>query len=259
MSIKDGVEERKSLKNVSRAKLQISDSVRDYILSEYVEYYFKRDVQDAFRDRTCWKITGQIFETISKIFVTAGGILSFSSGYYNDPKLSFIAGSVATVSLACLQFASFCYKENRKNTTNLNTMLEMIGIQSIPELQNSVDIPPQTGENKTMARKVETTKTPSPVSTQNNSEEDCVKTIFEEIETKETVAYLVNPLTNKRFLEETKEEQMAWMSDRNKNIKIDPISKKPLDQLSITQLLEYIRLSIDFTIVNQSNPLAEIV
>ena len=117
--------------------ISISEDVKIYIVRDLVEPSYKTDVKNMIESKRCWRLTGHIFETISKILVALGGIFSFSAGYYEDPILSFIAGSITTISLAMLQFASFAYKENKKQTQELNNTLTKLGIETIPDIPDS--------------------------------------------------------------------------------------------------------------------------
>ena len=66
--------------------------------------------------------------------VALGSIMSFSSGYFHDDTLSFISGSISCLSLACLQFASFSYKENKKQGDELNILLKKLKLDTVPAL-----------------------------------------------------------------------------------------------------------------------------
>jgi hypothetical protein len=118
--------------NMSLGKLTISEDIKLQILKDYVEPSYINDVNDLLSSRKCYRITGQVFETTSKILVAGAGILSFSSGYFNNPTLSFIAGAVSTISLACLQFSAFVFKESTDQTKELNKILEKLNIETVP-------------------------------------------------------------------------------------------------------------------------------
>jgi len=121
--------------------LQIRDSVKTKIVQELIEPSYRDDIENMISGKKCWKLTGQIFETISKILVAVGSIISFSSGYFNDPLLGFLAGSISTMSLATLQFSSFAYIENKKQGQDLNVLLKKLNLDVIPVLeQNHGDI-----------------------------------------------------------------------------------------------------------------------
>lgn len=113
---------------------KISDDIKVKIVHDIIEPYYVDDIKSIMRSKKCCRLSGQIFETVSKILVAVGGILSFSSGYFNDPILSFLAGSISTFSLATLQFASFAYAENKKQSKDLNTLLTKLHIDSVPIL-----------------------------------------------------------------------------------------------------------------------------
>jgi len=115
-----------------QANYLVSHGTRNTILNKHIEKGYLQDVEEGLRDRRCYNTAGKAFETLSKILIAFGGILSFSSGYYSNPHLGFAAGSVSTVSLACLQFSSFCYKESKKNGENVNAILAELHIQTLP-------------------------------------------------------------------------------------------------------------------------------
>ena len=111
----------------------VRDHIKQKILQDHIETGIEYDVRNGIRDRNCYNTAGKAFETLSKIFIAFGGILSFSSGYYSNPHLSFAAGSISTISLAFLQFSSFCYKESKKNQENVNAILTDLDIQVFPD------------------------------------------------------------------------------------------------------------------------------
>jgi hypothetical protein len=70
--------------------------------------------------------------------IACSGILSFSSGYYAVPVLGFLAGSSSTLSLACVQFSSYCFKESKDNTEELNKLLTKINLDTVPDYNNDI-------------------------------------------------------------------------------------------------------------------------
>ena len=121
----------------SAENLKISDDTRVYIIDELIEPYYKNVVKNTLSARQCWRKTGIAFETISKIMVAFGSIISFSAGVYEDQTLSFVSGSISCLSLAFLQFSSFSYKENKKQSEELNVLLKKLGLETIPVLERS--------------------------------------------------------------------------------------------------------------------------
>ena len=117
--------------------LKISDDTRVYIIDNLIEPYYKNVVKNTLSARQCWRKTGIAFETISKIMVAFGSIISFSAGVYENQTLSFVSGSISCLSLAFLQFSSFSYKENKKQSEELNVLLKKLGLETIPVLERS--------------------------------------------------------------------------------------------------------------------------
>ena len=117
--------------------LKISDDTRVYIIDKLIEPYYKNVVKNTLSARQCWRKTGIAFETISKIMVAFGSIISFSAGVYENQTLSFVSGSISCLSLAFLQFSSFSYKENKKQSEELNVLLKKLGLETIPVLERS--------------------------------------------------------------------------------------------------------------------------
>ena len=112
--------------------LTISNEVKVKIIDEIIEPFYIHEVNAKIKAKKCWKRTGQIFETISKVLVAIGGIISFSSGYFDDYLLSFFAGAISTLSLATLQFSSFAYTENKKQSQELNVLLKKLNLDTVP-------------------------------------------------------------------------------------------------------------------------------
>jgi hypothetical protein len=120
-------------------KIQISNETRLYIIDELVEPYYKRIVKNTIDGRLFWRRTGITLETVSKIMVAFGSIISFSAGYYKDDRLSFISGSISCLSLAFLQLSSFSYKENKKQSDELNILLKKLDLDTVPVFERNSD------------------------------------------------------------------------------------------------------------------------
>jgi hypothetical protein len=118
---------------------KIRDSIKVQIVHDLIEPFYLDDIKSMIRGKKCWKLSGQVFETVSKVLVAVGCIISFSSGYFNDPILSFFAGSISTLSLATLQFSSFAYTENKKQGQDLNVLLKKLNLDVIPILERRTD------------------------------------------------------------------------------------------------------------------------
>ena len=110
-------------------KIKISDETKNIIFKK-VENNYISDVSEMIFGKKCWRQIGISFETMSKVTVAIGGVLSFSSGYFNSTVLSFISGSVSVVSLALLQFSSFGFKQSKKRGYDLNVLLKLVEFNS---------------------------------------------------------------------------------------------------------------------------------
>ena len=116
---------------------KVSERVKADIMTTLVEPSYYNDVKETLKGRSCWRISGHVFETLSKIFLAVAGVLSFSAGVYDDKLLSFIAGTFSTVSLATFQLSSYSFKQNKKNTLELNQLLTKLDIEGVPVFDNT--------------------------------------------------------------------------------------------------------------------------
>jgi hypothetical protein len=120
--------------------ISISKIIKLKIAKEYIEPEYIYDIKRTINGKRFYKTSGQIFETISKILISIGCILSFASGYNNNKLLSFFAGCTSTISLTCLQLSSFFYKEYKKHTEELNIILKKLNIDTMPIIDDIKNI-----------------------------------------------------------------------------------------------------------------------
>jgi len=113
-------------------KRKIGDLLKEEILKKLIEPSYYTDVNETIRGRKCWRISGHVFESMSKILLALSGILSFAAGVYDDKILSFVAGTLSTVSLATFQFSLYSMKMHKKNSLELNQLLEKLDIETVP-------------------------------------------------------------------------------------------------------------------------------
>ena len=106
----------------------------DKIQMDIIQPNYIDEIESFLSGRKTWRKLGLTFETGSRLFMGIGTVLSFASGVYNNPTISFIAGSISTVSIVCIQFSSFCYHESKKSTEELNILLEKLKFDTIPEV-----------------------------------------------------------------------------------------------------------------------------
>ncbi len=108
-----------------------------HIVNNIIKPNYIDEIHDSTKHRSMWKKRAMRFETCSKMFIGIGSIMSFASGVYGYQTLSFVSGAISTISLVLLQYANFSYKESKKATSDLNILLDNIGIKKVPELNNT--------------------------------------------------------------------------------------------------------------------------
>jgi len=113
-------------------KRKIGCILKEQIIKELIEPSYYGDINETLKGRKCWRISGHVFESLSKILLATSGVTSFAAGVYNDKMLSFIAGTLSTISLATFQFALYSFKQYKKNTIELNLLLDKINIETVP-------------------------------------------------------------------------------------------------------------------------------
>ena len=121
------------------AKYTISNELKQEILTNLIEPNIKNEISTNIKLKKIFKKVGLTFETLSKLFVGISSVLSFSTGIYNSGLLSFLAGTSSVVSLVLLQYSSYAYRESKKNTVEINTLLSKLNIESIIEVKTQDD------------------------------------------------------------------------------------------------------------------------
>lgn len=143
-------------------KRKISEIIKEHILRELIEPSYITDVNETLKGRKCWRVSGHVFESASKILLAVSGVLSFAAGVYDDKILSFVAGTLSTVSLATFQFSLYSFKMHKKNSLELNQLLDKLDIDTVPIFEtittkSSVqDIPSEITEPSMMCRQADT-------------------------------------------------------------------------------------------------------
>jgi len=121
----------------SEEKRKVSNLLKEEILKALVEPSYYTDVNETLKGRKCWRVSGHVFESMSKILLAISGVLSFAAGVYDDKILSFVAGTLSTVSLATFQFSLYSFKMHKKNSYELNQLLEKLDIDTVPVFGSS--------------------------------------------------------------------------------------------------------------------------
>ena len=109
------------------------------IQNDIINPNIKDEISTFLYLRQKWRNIGICMETTSKIMVGATSVLAFTTSVYPcSAALSYSAGCIATLSLVCLQFANYSFRESKLSTNNLNIMLSRFNMLTLPELNNSV-------------------------------------------------------------------------------------------------------------------------
>jgi len=118
-------------------KRKVGELLKEKILATLVEPSYYTDVNETIKGRKCWRVSGHVFESMSKIFLAVASVLSFAAGVYDDKILSFVAGTLSTTSLACFQFSLYSIKMHKKNSYELNQLLDKLNIDTVPVFGSS--------------------------------------------------------------------------------------------------------------------------
>lgn len=143
--------EEHNIKILEKHNIKVSEETRNEIFKQ-IEQNYKDDIKEMIYGKKCWRRTGMTFETMSKVTLAIGSLLSFSSGYFNSNVLSFISGSISVISLALLQFGSFGFQQSKKRGNDLNVLLKKLNLDTVPIMDDDSDAL-TSGNNKTVADK----------------------------------------------------------------------------------------------------------
>jgi hypothetical protein len=106
---------------------------------DIIQPSIREEISSFLQSRIRWRTIGIYMETTSKIMLGTSSILAFATSIYPcNSYLSFIAGTVSTMSLVSLQFANYSFRESKLSTENLNVLLSKMKGETIPELNGSV-------------------------------------------------------------------------------------------------------------------------
>jgi exosortase/archaeosortase len=124
---------------VLNSQLTLSEDLRQEILTNLIEPSFKEDIANNLKLKKKFKKLGLFFETVSKLFVGVSSILSFSSGMYKYQVLAFLSGTSSVISLVTLQYSSYSYRESKKISSEINSVLGKLNIETIPEIKSTIE------------------------------------------------------------------------------------------------------------------------
>jgi len=92
------------------------------------------DVELGLFGRSCWKITGDVTETLAHIAIGCAAIIAFAAGFFNISWLSFLAGCFSTGSVILLKFSSYSMHESKERTTETNRILSKMRLDTVVDI-----------------------------------------------------------------------------------------------------------------------------
>ena len=116
-----------------------SDAFVKHIRLDIIQPDYEEEIKNYINGRNGWRKVGLCFETSSKIFLGIGSVVSFASGVYQNTTLSFIAGSISTISLVCLQFSTYSFSQSKRSTNRLNLLLSELKLEAMPDLTDKTN------------------------------------------------------------------------------------------------------------------------
>ena len=116
------------------------------------------NIKFGLMGRFCWKITGDVCETIGHILVGIATIFSFATGISGSIStneviipnqfqtistaqyLSFVAGCISTGSVVILKFSSYATRESKERTDEINRILTKMGLDTIVDISSEISM-----------------------------------------------------------------------------------------------------------------------
>ncbi|AQN68065.1 hypothetical protein [Saudi moumouvirus] len=123
------------------------DTIFKEIIKKEVEKTYHSDIKYNLKSKSRWKFIGDFVEALSELCLLASTILAFSAGFYDYLLLSYLAGLMGTISLSLIGFSNYAVKESRERTKQVNTLLDKIGSETIPDITINTPLTPINSEN----------------------------------------------------------------------------------------------------------------
>ncbi len=113
--------------------VQRYNTIAKNIKEELIGPALYRDVKIGLFTRTLWKIFGHSIEALSKVLIGCSTVLTFASGSFNLPILSFTSGAVNIFSLVLAGFSIYAIRQSRARTEEINMTLRNVGLSNISD------------------------------------------------------------------------------------------------------------------------------
>jgi hypothetical protein len=123
------MQSRKSIQTAKLVKVQVRQDMADA---------YKEEAHMLVKSRQRWKRGGDWCEAIAKGLTGVSTILAYAASAAEDGTttdiLAFVSGCVGTTGLVLLTYSSYATRESRQRTTELNGLLQKLGVTPMPEI-----------------------------------------------------------------------------------------------------------------------------
>lgn len=142
------------------SKATVSD-VQKMVDESYVD-----DVRTGLCSRKCWKITGDVCETLGQLLLCFAASVSYAAGVWPEVYLAYIAGTMCVISLGFHRFGTYAKGESKERTDETNRLLATNNITplvDITTITENVEDPSDVLKPKTVSNTIPTTTASSTV------------------------------------------------------------------------------------------------
>jgi len=112
------------------------DAITKQHIIEMINDRYNEDIKIGLANRSGWKTTGDVSETLGYVLLGASTIISFSAGFFDIRVLSFVAGCVGICSSLLLKFALYSMTQSKESTNEINKILTKIGIDNVVDISD---------------------------------------------------------------------------------------------------------------------------
>lgn len=130
--------------NVTQRRRAVSDAFQKTCI-DIITPALETDVRDMIRGRVLWRRVSTVFEVLGRVSGAGGTVLAFAGGSDLPGEtlsraLAFSAGCLGTVSIVSTLFASFSRQQSMERSTAVNSILQAVGVETIPDVSKALDI-----------------------------------------------------------------------------------------------------------------------
>lgn len=112
----------------------VSPELISKIQTDLIDVSYYDDIRFNLKSKSVWKFVGDGSEVLAHVATGAASILAFSTGFFDNYVLSYVAGCLGIVALVLAKFSSYAMGESRERTEQVNKLLASLGMESIPDI-----------------------------------------------------------------------------------------------------------------------------